>query len=389
MNLFKLFSSKKQKNQSSCTSVLSPSCSSPFSVFNTSISPQENKLYLSIRQSIPIIDAAILKIIHLVGGFSINTGDPNVDIFLNNLCDNIKVGPSSIGIESFISSYLDSILTYGHAIGEILISSDNKNVCGLINGDVNFIRVSPSSSPIDLNISVSSDNGMSFSHIKDKSLICFSALNPTSHNITGTSILNNLPFVSSILLKIYNTISKNFDRAANVRFAINYKPSSSTDPSTTSSRLSQISKEWSRSMDNSSSEIRDFITSGDIDIKVIGADAQLIDSSIPVRQMLEQIISKLSLPPFLLGLNWSTSERMSKQQADILTSELQYYRRLLTPIIYKISKTILSINGFHHNPSINWNNINLQDEIEFAKARFYNSKAIQLEQEIDKKENLK
>ena len=173
MNIFKLFSSKKQKNQPPCTSVLSPSCSSPFSVFNTSTPPQENKLYLSIRQSIPIIDAAILKIIHLVGGFSINTGDPNVDIFLNNLCDNIKVGPSSIGIESFISSYLDSILTYGHAIGEILISSDKKNVCGLINGDVNFIKVSPSSSPIDLNISVSSDNGISFSHIKDKSLICF------------------------------------------------------------------------------------------------------------------------------------------------------------------------------------------------------------------------
>ena len=33
---------------------------------------------------------------------------------------------------------------------------------------------------------------------------------------------------------------------------------------------------------------------------------------------LEQLVTKTGLPPFLLGLNWSTTERMSTQQADIL-----------------------------------------------------------------------
>ena len=57
-------------------------------------------------------------------------------------------------------------------------------------------------------------------------------------------------------------------------------------------------------------------------IKVIGADNQVLDSQVPVRQMLEQIVAKLGVPPFLLGLSWSTTERMSAQQADLLTSEL-------------------------------------------------------------------
>ena len=33
------------------------------------------------------------------------------------------------------------------------------------------------------------------------------------------------------------------------------------------------------------------------------------------RQMLEQLVAKTGLPPFLLGLSWSSTERMSAQQA--------------------------------------------------------------------------
>ena len=37
-------------------------------------------------------------------------------------------------------------------------------------------------------------------------------------------------------------------------------------------------------------------------------------TNVPVRQLLEQLIAKLSIPPFLLGLSWSSTERMSSQQ---------------------------------------------------------------------------
>ena len=89
-----------------------------------------------------------------------------------------------------------------------------------------------------------------------------------------------------------------------------------------------IAREWSDAMSAAEQgQIKDFIAVGDVDIRVIGADNQVIDSEVPVRQLLEQIVAKLSLPPFMLGLSWSTTERMSAQQADILTSELDYYRR--------------------------------------------------------------
>lgn len=141
-----------------------------------------------------------------------------------------------------------------------------------------------------------------------------------------------------------------------------------------------IAREWTEGMRQSADgQVRDFITVGDINIKVIGADNQVIDTNIPVRHMLEQIIAKLGIPPFLLGLSWSTTERMSQQQTDILTTELEYYRRLLTPVILKICNTMLRFNGFEEEASVTWDTINLKDEVEQAHAALYRAQAKQIE----------
>ena len=95
--------------------------------------------------------------------------------------------------------------------------------------------------------------------------------------------------------------------------------------------------------------------------------------------MLEQIVAKLGLPPFLLGLSWSSTERMSSQQADILTSELQSYRQLLNPIINRICSMWLRLNGYAPQFTVEWENITLQDKTETANARLLNAKAAQIE----------
>ena len=99
----------------------------------------------------------------------------------------------------------------------------------------------------------------------------------------------------------------------------------------------------------------------------------------PVRQMLEQIVAKTGIPPFLLGLSWSSTERMSAQQADILTSELDYYRSLLTPVVRRICDMWLRLHGESGEVRVNWEPINLQDEISLAQARLYRAQAMQIE----------
>lgn len=77
---------------------------------------------------------------------------------------------------------------------------------------------------------------------------------------------------------------------------------------------------------------------------------------------------------------------MSKQQTDILTTELDYYRRLLTPIILKICRVYLRLNGFWEEPEMQWNTINLRDEVDFAQAQYYLAQAQQIQQSIQSEE---
>ena len=130
-----------------------------------------------------------------------------------------------------------------------------------------------------------------------------------------------------------------------------------------------------------SREPKDFVTVGDVSIKVIGADNQIPEMQVPVRILLEQILSKLSIPPFLLGFSWSSTERMSSQQADILTSELEYYRGLLSGVIRQIVTLYLKLRGAADDVLIEWDNISLQDEVELARAGLLNAQAEKLKNE--------
>ena len=87
---------------------------------------------------------------------------------------------------------------------------------------------------------------------------------------------------------------------------------------------------------------------------------------------------------FLLGFSWSSTERMSAQQADILTSELEYYRRILDSTIRKICDMYFRLSGIKTDFDIIWDNINLQDEVELARARLLNAQAEKLENALRK-----
>ena len=180
-----------------------------------------------------------------------------------------------------------------------------------------------------------------------------------------------MPFVSSVLLRIFESIGANWERVGNLRFAVTYNPKNDAlDRAYAKDRAMQVAKEWGEAM-QSGSEIRDFVAVGDVQIKVIGADNQILDSEIPVRQMLEQIVAKTGIPPFMLGLSWSSTERMSQQQSDALTSELEAYRRILSPVITKICSAFLRSKGFSSRLEVVWNDIMLQDEVEQSRAMLY------------------
>lgn len=337
----------------------------------------EASLYTQLREAIPLIDAAIIKTIRLVGGFKVECDNEYSQKVLNDFLKSVQVGALSNGIESFISAYLDQLITYGTAVGEMVISKNVDDISALYLSNPQDIELRKGSNPLETTVCVRSVKGPV--PVKNSEVLLLSALNATPSSPYGCSVLKGLPFVSSILLKIYNSIGLNFDRVGNLRFAVTYRPNE--DTSNVREKAQAIAEEWSKAM-NSNGTVSDFISVGDVDIKVIGADSQVLDTNVPVKQMLEQIVAKMGIPPFLLGLNWSSTERMSVQLCDILTSELEAYRRLLTPVILKICNTFLSLRRLKGNVNVLWDNITLLDESELAKTRLLNAQAQKLEEEM-------
>lgn len=339
-------------------------------------------LYSSIRESIPIIDAAISKIVRLLGDFTIECDDKNIENDLADFLSKLQVNTCGRGINEFINTYLNQLLTYGTAVGEIVMDEEKTEITALYNADLRDVELKNNSNPLELLVCSKNKNG-EFTPIKYPELVVVSALNPNPGQIYGNSILRGLPFIGDILLKIYNTIGINWERVGNVRFAITYKPlSESGDRSYAKERASQIATEWSKAM-NDLQHPSDFVAVGDVNIKVIGADNQVLDSQVPVRQMLEQIISKLSIPPFLLGLSWSTTETMSTQQSDMLTSELDGYRRMIDPVINKICSAWMRLNGVDSDIKIAWNSVSLKDELRIANTRLTLAKAREIEKRLE------
>ena len=332
----------------------------------------EGDLYRAIREAVPLVDACVYKIIRLCGGVTAVCDDGEAEAGLKAFLEQVNVGRGQCGINAFLDQYLDSMLVFGQGVGEIVLDRDGREVAALLCGRAEDVQIREGDSPLDFALCAADELGR-VSPLPHQELLLFTPFNPEVHNPYGVSLLRSMPFLTELLSRIYHTIGVNWERMGNVRFAVVYKPQAGElDRGMAQERSQQLAREWSRAMEESrSGGVRDFVAVGDVDIKVIGADNQILDSSVPIRQILEQLVSKTGIPPFMLGLSWSTTERMSAQQSDLLTTEMTAIRRALTPAVERICRIWLRLHGYGCGFRVVWDDINLQDLLEEAKADWY------------------
>ncbi len=349
--------------------------SHPFGALRSfsSLGGGEGEIYQQLRQAVPVLDAAVSKLVRLCGGFGVSCVSPAAQAKLEEFLKTVPCGYGQQGIGCFLSAYLDSLLTYGRAVGELVVANGHlKAVCW---GDVTGLSMEEGENPLELVIWGPDKNG-NLRPLPYQHLLLFTALNPEPRNPYGVSMFRGMPFLADILMKIYAAIGANWERCGNVRYSVICKGADDLDPVVAQERGQQMAQEWARAMeDGKNGMVRDFVAVGDVQIKAIGADSPILDAQVPVRQILEQLVSKTGLPPFLLGLNWSTTERMSTQQADLLTSELWALRRSVEPVLEKICRMYLALEGLDDRVQIRWEDISLQDLTEEARAELYRAQA--------------
>ena len=380
------FLKRKEEPAAAVAPQMSRSRELPFGVLSgyVPLKKGEARLYRAIREAVPLVDACVYKIIRLCGGVSAECDDLEASAALKQFLEQVDVGRGQKGINAFLDQYLDSMLMFGQGVGEIVPTPDLRDIAALLCGRVDSIHIREGENPLDFEL-CHYDRAGKLTPFPYQQLLLFTPFNPETYEPYGVSLLRSMPFLTELLNKIYYAIGVNWERMGNVRFAVVYRPKEGEwERGLAQERSRQLASEWSRAMEcTRNGSVRDFVAVGDVDIKVIGADNQSLDSSVPIRQILEQLVSKTGIPPFMLGLSWSSTERMSTQQSDLLTTEMTAIRRTLTPAIEKICRMWLRMHGYSCGFRVVWDDINLQDLLEEAKADWYKEQARKLALEND------
>jgi len=183
-------------------------------------------LYRSLREAVPIIDAAVMRLVRLVGGFSVHCENESVERRLRDTLEMISVGGTQRGMAAFVGSYFEQLLTFGTAIGELVLREDGEPAA-LWNVPLEGIALRRAKNGLDVEICTGEEGELRAAPHPE--LLCCSVLNPAPGALTGNSLLKGLPFVSGVLLQIMDTIGLNWERLGNVRFAVTYHPGN--DPS--------------------------------------------------------------------------------------------------------------------------------------------------------------
>ena len=191
----------------------------------------EERVYREMREAIPVLDAAVGKMVRLCGGFTVRCRSAEAQQRLERFLREVPCGRGQVGMDSFLSGYLDSLLTYGRAIGEMVVAGGKlRAVCW---GDVTALEMEEGDNPLETVIWGMDDRGL-MRPLPYQQLLLFTTMHPEPEHPYGVSMFRGMPFLADILLKIYNTIGSNWERAGNIRYSVICKGDENMDPAAVS-----------------------------------------------------------------------------------------------------------------------------------------------------------
>ena len=179
----------------------------------------ELRLYQAVREAVPVVDAAVCKLIRLSGGALVFCEDPETEKRLRDFLERVPAGRGQYGINAFLEQYLESLLICGGAVGEMVPAAGNRDLAALLCGRMDRIELREGESPLDFQIFGPDERGR-MAALPYQELLLFTPLHPEAEHPYGVSLLRGLPFMADILMKIYNTVGVNWERCGNMRFAV-------------------------------------------------------------------------------------------------------------------------------------------------------------------------
>lgn len=370
--------------------------------------------YEGLRRAIPLIEGGINCLVLLDGIVRFDRESPGID---KGLADELTaamaelpVDDGEIGLQSYYEIIGNEIYEQGFAQAERLMAgrklkgirtADSKGLLARRNenGEIEWFYRPPAYELATrrngtdytevvlrnniVNVTPGYLNQLNYVQL-DPSTMVYNAFRPESNNPYGVSVLRSVEFVSQILLRMQNATGRVWDRFGDPSFQIKYKTKNrALKQADLDKRVSQISADLanvlSAKRNGNSGDLAHAIgADDDITLDVIGGNGHVIDLKMPANHMVEQILAKLRIPGWMLGLSEAQAGRMADQQSEmvLMESKVRFERRIAS--LKTIVTTWLRGEGITWKPGA-WNVVqelpNLRDVQKMAQARFLNAQA--------------
>ncbi len=342
---------------------------------------QSFQLLAQFRANVPVVKRATEILAGFVGVPELVVdGNDAATLWLHDWANDIEYGDGvGRGLAIWQNDLITQSLVFGFAVGEVQIGAARAGVERL------WTYLSPSigfKADAAGAVQVVQNTGFTGQKTLNPETICRVTHGPMGCNPNGESMLLALPLYCQTLLDIIAALRSTWRRSGTPNFHVNWNP-----PDTLDDPQQEIANQvrgymetgWNEAMRSAVMDgiVKDFFSTGEVTVKVVGVEGEVMDVAIPTRTLLEQIISATGIPPFMFGLSWATTERMSKQQADMLMQTIACIRREVEGAIRKAVDLHVRLSG--RRDALKWHcrwpDVSLQDQVETAKAELMDAQA--------------
>ena len=339
----------------------------------------EPSFYEFLREAIPIIDAAIKRLVVLDGHIEVVGDNDALVEEIKEWIYNVPVNDIQKGLQAYHQNWTNETFEQGFGLGEFVTDKKRTDIVGLRVADSKFIKFKRTD--FGLALYQRADNDSDWRLLNVDNLQYFSIDNE-NQNPYGTPLMRSCEFTAKILATMHNSLLHVWERFGDPSFSVIYKTSRS-DGTDHEQRRKTIQEEFNTAIrakreGKSADFVRAIDKNSEITIDVIGAGGQVLELEVPVRHVVEQIVAKTGLPPWTLGLSWSTTERLADNQAEILLADINTRQAAKMPHFYNLVRTLLLLRGRTWKKGdwkLQWAQVNLRDALKQAQARFMNAQA--------------
>ena len=291
---------------------------------------------------------------------------------INAFFSKIPVGHVGTGLASFLGDHIPQAIIYGYAVGELEIAAAAAGIARLWT-----FRSQPfgfrSDETGNLEVLQQQRGG---DKVLNPETVLLTSYNPQGCDPNGQSLFFSSHTFCQAWLDIAHAHRSTWRRTGIPIYHINWKPPddfNDSDGSVAASIRGEMETAWNGAMKSQVIDGRaeDFFSTGETDITIIGGDGAVMDVAVGKRAVVEEIIAATGLPSWMFGYSWSSTERLSTQQADIVVSAVEDLRWVVSPCLLKMANVWARLTGSREalrGLELEWPSVNLQDQTETARA---------------------